>query len=101
MGIVIDGCGVWQELGNGEFEVVAWRDLVEVQIVTTGEGPFAEDVFFLLSGGDGTGCCVPNSDPESAALLKRLGMLPRFDHEKVIEAMGSTGNARFVCWKRA
>jgi hypothetical protein len=33
--------------------------------------------------------------------LERYGdELAGFDHEAVIRAMGSTGNARFVCWQR-
>ncbi|MBK8476326.1 MAG: hypothetical protein IPL39_08385 [Opitutaceae bacterium] len=31
-------------------EGIAWRDLIEVGIVTTDEGPFQEDVYFLLLG---------------------------------------------------
>jgi hypothetical protein len=34
-------------------------------------------------------------------LLVRLQQLPGFDNGVVIKAMGSTGDARFVCWKRA
>jgi hypothetical protein len=101
MGIVIDDLGVRRELENGSTEKVAWADLVEVLIVTTDEGPFAEDVFYLLAGSDGKGCSVPQGAVESGALLERLQSLPRFDNGKVIEAMGSTGNARFVCWKKA
>jgi hypothetical protein len=44
---------------------------------------------------------VPQGAAESGALLERLQRLPDFDNGKVIEAMGSTGNARFVCWKKA
>ena len=33
-------------------------------------------------------------------LLSRLQQLPGFDNEAVIKAMGSTNNAKFLCWKR-
>jgi hypothetical protein len=55
MGIFIDDLGVGRELENGSTEQVSWEDLVEVLIVTTDEGPFAEDVFYLLAGRDGKG----------------------------------------------
>jgi hypothetical protein len=99
--VEIDAEGVRRALGDGKVERVAWEDLVEVQIVTTDEGPFVDDVFFLLIGANGTGCVVPQEDPQSGALLSRLQELPGFDNGKVIEAMTCTANARFVCWKKA
>ena len=98
--IVIDDRGVRRELGNGMIEEVAWRDLVEIQIVTTDQGPFVDDVFFLLVGGDGKGCCVPQGAPGSDPLLERLQALPDFDNDQVIQAMGCSENRRFVCWKK-
>lgn len=98
--ITIDDLGVRRTLGDGRMEAVAWQDLVEVEIVTTDEGPFVDDVFFLLAGRDGTGCCVPQGAPGSEPLLDRLQGLPDFDNEKVIEAMGCAENGRFVCWRK-
>jgi hypothetical protein len=82
-------------------EQVVWDDLVGVDIVTTDAGPAVEDVFFVLHGKDGKGCVVPQDVAVAKALLERLQKLPDFDNGKVIEAMGSVGNARFVCWKKS
>ena len=98
--VCMDETGVRRTLGDGKVEQVAWKDLVEVQIVTTDQGPWVDDVFYLLIGADGTGCVVPQEDPASAALLTRLQALPDFDNDKVIEAMSCSENARFVCWKK-
>lgn len=98
--VTIDDRGVRRDLGDGTVEEIAWQDLVEVQIVTTDEGPFVDDVFFLLVGGNGKGCCVPQGAPGSGPLLDRLQALPNFDNDQVIRAMGCSENARFVCWKR-
>ena len=97
----IDDRGVRRVLGSGKIEAVEWKDLVEVQIVTTDEGPFVDDVFYLLIGANDTGCVVPQEDPQIGALLERLQALPGFDNGKVIEAMGCSENARFVCWKKS
>jgi hypothetical protein len=99
--IRIDDRGVDRELANGKVEEVAWDDLEEVSVLTTADGPFAEDVFFVLAGRDGTGCVVPQSAPESGQLLELLQRLSGFDNEAFIHAMGSTGEARFVCWRRS
>ena len=82
-------------------ERIRWDELHEVGIVTTDEGPFHEDVFFLLMASDRkSGCVVPQGAEGCKDLLKRLQKLPGFDNEAVIKAMGSTSNAKFVCWKR-
>ncbi len=86
---------------DGVQETVRWEDLAEVGIITTDEGPWSEDVFWLLIGSDGTsGCAVPQGAEGANELLAALQKLPGFDNKTVIEAMGSTSNARFVCWKR-
>jgi hypothetical protein len=99
--IQIDDHGIRRQLADGKVEQVAWDDLQEVVVLTTADGPFAEDVFFVLAGRDGTGCVVPQGAPESGELLERLQRLPGFDNEAFIRAMSSTEDARFVCWRRA
>jgi hypothetical protein len=83
-------------LGWGEGNGVLWAELVEVGIVTTGGGPFAEDVFWILLGANGGRCAVPGSIAEP--LLPRLQRLPGFDNLKVAVAMGSTEDASFRVW---
>lgn len=92
--------GVRCERPGGPTEQVAWDDLQRVEIMTTGDGPFQPDVFWMLLGTVG-GCAVPQGATGDAALLERLGQLPGFDHEAVIRAMGSTEDAHFLCWQRA
>ena len=82
-------------------ETIRWDDLHEVGILTTNEGPWQEDVFFLLISSDGkSGCVVPQSAEGCKELVERLQNLPGFNNEELIKAMGSTDNAKFVCWKR-
>lgn len=95
--VCISDDGVTRDLGGGKREHVAWADLQAVEIITTAGGPYAEDVFWVLSGSEG-GCLVPGSDPGISGLLERVQALPGFDNEQVIRAMGSTGDARFPCW---
>jgi hypothetical protein len=95
-----DDC-VTRTMSNGVVEKVRWVDLEEVGILTTDEGPFADDVIWMLLGKNGTGCAVPSDTEGMGELLSRLQQLPEFDNEAVVKAMGSTDNAKFVCWKRA
>ena len=47
-GITVDDDGVRRQLADGTEESVTWAKLSEVAIRTTPEGPWKEDVFFLL-----------------------------------------------------
>ncbi len=99
--ITVDDAGVRRTLSDGKVQAVTWEDLMEVSIVTTSDGPFAEDVFFVLVGRNDTGCVIPHGAPESEVLMQKLGHLPGFDYEPAIRAMSSAVDAKFVCWRRS
>lgn len=84
---------------EGKTEQVRLSDLQAVIIETTDQGPAICDVFWILVG-NGSGCVIPQDAINGKELLDRLQELPEFDNKKVIEAMGSSENARFLCWKR-
>jgi hypothetical protein len=87
------------ERPDGKVERVDWADLRKVEIVTTADGPFAPDVFWVLHGAEG-GCAVPQGATGDTQLLERLQALPGFDHGTCIQAMSSTSFRRFLCWQR-
>ena len=87
------------ERPDGLIERVRWDDLQRVEVLTTNDGPFAPDVFWMLFGTSG-GCAVPQGATGDRELLHRLHALPGFDNESFIRAMGSTENARFPCWRK-
>jgi hypothetical protein len=98
--VSFDERGVACHRRDGSTESVEWDDLHAVEIMTTDQGPFVDDVFFVLHGTH-TGCVVPQEADGSNELFQRLQQLPGFDNKSVIEAMGSTDNARFLCWRRS
>ena len=95
--IVIDARGAWRDLGSGQSEQVRRDELKRVEIMTTDEGPFVEDVFWLLDAGD-HGCVIPGEFGNQ--ILDHIGDCPGIDHEAVIKAMGCTEDDRFVVWSR-
>ena len=85
---------------GGKLESIRWDELHEIGIVTTDEGPWAEDVFWLFLNVDHSrGCAVPNGADGFPALLSRIQTLPDFNNEAVAQAMGSTVNDRLVVWR--
>ena len=99
VGVEINDSYVRRTLENGRIEEVAWQDLTEVRIITTADGPFAEDVFFVLIGAQGNACVVPNSAADSGFLL-RLQRLPGFDRAKVAEARCRATDRQSLVWRR-
>jgi hypothetical protein len=87
------------ERPEGKVEGVAWVDLQKVEVVTTADGPFSPDVFWVLHGSDG-GCVVPQGATGDSQLLERLQALPGFDNQAFIEAMSSTSDRRHLCWQK-
>lgn len=79
---------------------LALADLVEVAVRTTEEGPFSDDVFWVLRSPVET-LIVPWSAEGADSLMPVLQKLEGFDNEAVIEASASIDRAIFPVWKRA
>src|SRR5215468_155234 len=75
-----------------------WDDIREVRVRTTADGPFAEDVFFLIE--DGAGRLTLPQSTVPTHLLDRLQHLPGFDNAALIKAMSSVEEAEFLCYQR-
>jgi hypothetical protein len=97
--VQIDDWGVRRLDASGE--AVAWADLIGVEILTTDEGPYNEDLFWLLEGAGGKGVAVSGGLAQESGLLSALQVrLPGFDNDAVIRAAGSIEAARFTAWRR-
>ena len=84
---------------GGKTMELRWDALMGVAIETTDQGPFVDDVFFILAGENDSVVC-PSEAKGGQELLTRLQQLPDFNNEAVIAAMGSTSNQTFVCWDK-
>jgi hypothetical protein len=81
-------------------EHVAWADIVRVCIMTNDQGPWLEDVFFVIEGRNGQGCVVPHDLAVRGGLLEALQTrLDGVDSSAVIEAMTSVENRVFTIWE--
>lgn len=88
---------------KGTVEQVKLAELRAVLIETNDSGPWGSDLWWILVGAPGDdgnhGCVFPGGASGEKEILHALQELPGFDNEAVIEAMGSTSNARFLCWQ--
>lgn len=97
--VVFDESKIIHSPLKGEDVELHWADLCEVSIETTDQGPFVDDVFWVLAGG-GQFCRISSTAGGMGELLEKLGELPGFNHEVVIVAMSVATNATFECWKK-
>lgn len=84
---------------SGEERRIRWDRLEQVSIVTNDRGPFADDVFWVLTGGETT-IVVSNDLPAVAALNERVCALPGARADQIVAAMSSTAKANFTIWQR-
>ncbi len=95
----MDENGLRREISDGTMESVKWDELKKITIVTTDQGPYLEDVFFVLEGEKG-GTIVSQEWATKISLLEKISKLPGFANEAVISAMGCTENNSFLCWQK-
>jgi hypothetical protein len=85
---------------SGETQSIAWQDVDCVAIETNDSGPWGSDVWWLFEGAD-TRVAYPQGATGDSEMLEQLSTrFPGFSDAAVIQAMGCTSNARFVCWQR-
>ena len=95
-----DQTGVAVIFPSGERHGLAWKDINCVAIETNDGGPSSSDVWWLLESQD-LRVAYPQDAAGSDSLMTELPKrFPGFSYGAVISAMGSTENARFVCWER-
>lgn len=81
-------------------EQVAWVDIASVRIMTTDQGPWIEDVFFVIDSRNGNGCVVPHDLAVKSGLLEALqARLEGLNNAAVIAAMTSTDKRVFTIWE--
>ncbi len=85
---------------NQNTETHSLADLRKVSIITTDQGPWDDDVFWLMLFVKGL-IMIPQGCPGEQDLLSLLQGLAGFDNEAVIAAMQCTENNAFTVWEKA
>jgi hypothetical protein len=81
-------------------ERLPWDSLARVLVITTDEGPFAEDMFWVLVPRAGKGLVIANGAQGTSSLMGEMASrLVGFDHHAVVKSAGSTTNAIFEIWR--
>lgn len=89
--------------GNGRELDIAYRDVEQIDIITTDQGPWQEDVWwcFYLTGEEKPVYLPQGIKGEDQILLVLEKHFAGIDFQTFIMAMGSADNAVFNLWRRA
>lgn len=93
----VDAEGFTQINGDDAGQKFPWSDVRHVGIITTSDGPFFDDVFFIIQFAN-KNICLTSFQAEDMKLMSYFNILPGFRYESAIEAMGSVDDASFHCW---
>ncbi len=85
---------------DGTAEGIEWSDVRRIFIETNDTGPAGADFWWVFEG-DTQRCAFPQGATGETEATKAVpSRFSGFDDMMVIKAVGSTSNARFVCWER-
>ena len=99
--LVVDDERVERHLADGRVEAVAWRDIVEVEVITTDVGVHRDDgALIVLAVDERRGCLVPSGLAAHHGVVERLTRLPGFDTRRLAEALDARPPSRTTCWTR-
>ena len=76
------------------------RELTRIEILTTSDGPFAPDVFWVLTQPGQDPLIIPTEASGTGELFDAFSALPGISWEAVTLAMCSTDDARFLIWEK-
>jgi hypothetical protein len=81
-------------------EVIRWRAINEIRLVTTSDGPFHPDMWFLFMG-ESTGCSVPSEAKDIEQIWPLFEQrFPGLDYAAIIDG-GGTSDRQTTLWRRS
>jgi hypothetical protein len=79
-------------------EVIRWDHVEQITLVTTSDGPFLPDLWYVFSGVE-VGCSVPSEAKGFDQLWEIFKLrFPEIDYEAMISAR--TGETKKVIWEK-
>lgn len=98
----------WYDHSKGYFETVDdfeewyWSDVEKIQVFTTDEGPFNEDLYWVISFVNCNHCLyIPQLSKGSDKMITAISeVLSEPNWDMAIKAMGSCENDKFLIWSK-
>lgn len=93
----VECAGGYVTYGGG---IVDLDDLSRLDVVSSSDGPFERNIFWILTTESGGSLRIPTEAGGAEELTKAFSALPSFQVERVVDAMSSARNVVFQIWPR-
>lgn len=80
--------------------VVSIESLARITAISTDEGPWADDLHWVLEEDGGTILTIPNSAAGAEQLFDAFSALDGVDYSMATKALGATSNDSYVIWAK-
>lgn len=80
-------------------EQILWKDIKEIRLINTDQGPVFPDICLALIG-DNSGCLIPFGTKGYEKVYDVVSEYDNFNFENVIKSMACADNAQFILWIR-
>jgi hypothetical protein len=80
-------------------EQIDWKEIEEIKLVNTDEGPLLPDVWMILIGNN-KGCSIPQGSEGWEKVYDIVSKYEGFNFENVIESASCAENKVFDLWKK-
>lgn len=81
-------------------EIIQWKKINKIKILTTDEGPYVCDVFVVLYDSKGNRVIIPQENEKCQLIIDRIFEFPNFDYKTTTIAMSSAENNWFEVWNK-
>jgi hypothetical protein len=80
-------------------EQILWKDINEIRLINTDEGPFLPDVWLALIG-DNSRCLIPHGAKGYDTVYDIVSKYENFNFENVIKSMACANKDQFLLWTK-
>ena len=80
-------------------EQIAWKNIEQIKLINTEEGPWLPDVWLNLLG-QNEGCLIPQGAKGYDEVYNVVSKYEDFNFENVIKSLSCTDNAEFDLWTK-
>lgn len=78
---------------------IRWKDLIQIKLINTDEGPFIQDIWLILSGASDT-VAIPHGIKDFDLIFEIISKYEGFDFDAFTQSMTSTENAEYILWTK-
>ncbi|WP_426485652.1 hypothetical protein [Flavobacterium sp. 2] len=80
-------------------EEILWKDIDEIKLINTDDGPFVPDVWLALLG-ENSVCLIPHGAKGFETVYEIISKYDNFNFDNFISSMSCTDNEEFLLWKK-